>query len=60
MNSNTLFSNAISKAIGITLALSMYGSAESSAAASRDWIKYPAVVQVDTPEEIFAIGDPHE
>jgi hypothetical protein len=28
-------------------------------AASRDWTNDPAVVQLDTSEDIFAIGDPH-
>jgi hypothetical protein len=28
-------------------------------AADRDWLKYPAVVQLDTAEDIFAIGDVH-
>jgi hypothetical protein len=32
-------------------------SAESKIA--RDWAKYPAVVQIDTGEDIFAIGDVH-
>ena len=26
---------------------------------ARDWAKYPAVVQIDTSEDIFAIGDVH-
>ena len=25
----------------------------------RDWAKYPAIVQIDTNEDIFAIGDVH-
>ena len=28
-------------------------------AATRDWTKHPAVVQMDTTEDIFAVGDPH-
>jgi hypothetical protein len=46
--------------IGIILTIIVCGStANGAAVATRDWIKNPAVVQVDTPEDIFAIGDPH-
>jgi hypothetical protein len=41
------------------LALSICGSVAGSAAASRDWKAHPAVVELDTSEDIFAIGDPH-
>ena len=27
--------------------------------AKRDWAKHPAVVEVDTTEDIYAVGDPH-
>ena len=42
--------------IGIMLTIIVCGStANGAAVATRDWIKNPAVVQVDTPEDIFAI-----
>src|SRR4051794_35057646 len=25
----------------------------------RDWQKHPAVVEVDTPHDVYAVGDPH-
>src|SRR4051812_37126353 len=28
-------------------------------AGGRDWQKYPAVVEVDTTHDIYAVGDPH-
>jgi len=28
-------------------------------AATRDWAKYPPIVELDTPEDIYAIGDAH-
>ena len=31
----------------------------SSAGSARDWVKYPAVTQIDHADEIFAIGDAH-
>ncbi len=33
--------------------------ASAGAHVDRDWLKYPAVVQLDTKAEIFAIGDAH-
>jgi hypothetical protein len=30
-----------------------------ASALERDWKKYPAVVELETPKDIFAIGDPH-
>jgi hypothetical protein len=42
-----------------TLVLFVCGSATFSAGASRDWTKYPPIVQLDTSEDVFAIGDPH-
>ena len=59
MNSNPFSSTALSKAIGFALALFIYGSSGDSLAASRDWVKYPAIVELDTSEDIFAISDPH-
>jgi hypothetical protein len=47
------------KALGGALALSVCVGVAGSAAASRDWAKNPAIVQLDTTEDIFAIGDPH-
>ena len=32
---------------------------QTNAAAARDWTQNPAVIELDTPEEIFAIGDAH-
>jgi hypothetical protein len=40
-------------------ALALCGSAGHSAAASRDWGANPAIVQLNTTEDVFAIGDPH-
>ncbi len=54
--------NAILKAAGFTLALTVCASAANSAAAarfSRNWITNPAIVQLDTSTDIFAVGDPH-
>lgn len=52
--------NAVLKAICLTLAFTVCSSAANSAAtASRDWKRNPAIVQLDTPEDIFAVGDPH-
>jgi hypothetical protein len=31
----------------------------AASAADRDWVRYPAVVHLDTDSEIFAIGDAH-
>src|SRR5215831_1544292 len=44
---------------GCVLALSTCGSAAKGVAATRDWKAHPAVVEVDTSEDIFAIGDAH-
>lgn len=43
--------------IGSQAAFAQTTAAESKI--SRDWAKYPAIVQVDTGEDIFAIGDVH-
>ena len=48
--------NAVLLAVGVTLGLIVCASAT---AASRDWTMNPAVIQLDTPEDIFAVGDPH-
>ena len=34
-------------------------SIASAAGPTRDWNKYPAVLQLSTNEDVFAIGDPH-
>jgi len=41
------------------LAISIGAGAAPGVAASRDWKAHPAVVELDTSEDIFAIGDPH-
>ncbi|EXI84566.1 MAG: Calcineurin-like phosphoesterase [Candidatus Accumulibacter regalis] len=56
--------NMFAKIAGLTLALAVCSevahAAESSAVkASRDWLKHPAVVELDTTETVFAVGDPH-
>jgi hypothetical protein len=51
--------NIATMAAGCALALSICGSAADSAAATRDWKAHPAVIEVDTSEDIFAIGDAH-
>ena len=52
-------SNIVSRAVGYALALAICGSTAECAAASRDWNKNPAIIQVDTSEDVFAIGDSH-
>jgi hypothetical protein len=46
-------------AFSCVLALSIGGGAAPGVAASRDWKANPVVIEVDTSEDIFAIGDPH-
>ena len=43
--------------IGSQAALAQTAAAQNKIA--RDWAKYPAIVQIDTGEDIFAIGDVH-
>jgi len=50
---------AILKAFVITSSLAISCSIASATNASRDWNKYPAVLQLITNEDVFAIGDPH-
>ena len=47
--------------VGFSCALALFigGGAAEGVAASRDWKAHPAVVEVDTSEDIFAIGDAH-
>jgi calcineurin-like phosphoesterase family protein len=47
------------KTFGITFSLAIFCSMASAADASRDWNKHPAVLQLTTNEDVFAIGDPH-
>jgi hypothetical protein len=52
--------NSVLKVISITLMLTFCGSlAHGDPKATRNWTKHPAVVQVDTTEDIFAVGDAH-
>ena len=52
--------STVRNSIGIMLTIIVCGIvANGAATATRDWTKNPAVVQFDTPEDIFAIGDPH-
>ncbi|MGH9646700.1 MAG: metallophosphoesterase [Bryobacteraceae bacterium] len=54
-----------SDCIGLALLLWMGSQAALGQTATaqdkikRDWAKYPAIVQIDTGEDIFAIGDVH-
>lgn len=47
------------RAFVVILSLSVVCSTASAAGATRDWNKYPAVLQLTTSEDVFAIGDPH-
>ena len=51
--------NIALRAAGIALALCVCGNAGDGAAATRDWTQHPAIIQLDTSEDVFAIGDPH-
>jgi hypothetical protein len=51
--------NIVSRAAGCVLALAVCGSAAECAAASRNWTTNPAIIQVDTTQDVFAIGDAH-
>jgi hypothetical protein len=48
----------ILKLLGVSLAISC-SMATGATSASRDWKQYPAVIQVNTSEDVFAIGDSH-
>ena len=52
-------SNVGSMAVGCAIAFFICGNAAESAGAGRDWAAHPAVVELDTSQDIFAIGDPH-
>ena len=46
--------------IAVTFVLVCVGSFVSGTPkARRDWSKYPAVVQIDTTQDVFAVGDSH-
>lgn len=47
------------RAIGWVLALTICAGLGAPAATARDWKTYPAIVQLDTSTDVFAIGDPH-
>jgi Calcineurin-like phosphoesterase len=47
------------KTFGIAFSLAIFFSIAGATNASRDWNKYPAVLQLTTNEDVFAIGDPH-
>src|SRR5262249_29626226 len=47
------------RSVGCALALSVCASASAGALPKRDWANNPVVVEVDTAEDVFAIGDPH-
>jgi len=56
--------NSFATTIGLILALAVFGGAAqgtdgSAAKASRDWQKHPAIVELDTSETVFAVGDAH-
>lgn len=51
---------SVLKVISIAVVLTCCGSfANGNPKASRNWTKHPAVVQVDTTEDIYAVGDAH-
>ncbi len=50
---------AASKTFGIAFSLAIFSSMAGATDASRDWNKHPAVLQLTTNEDVFAIGDPH-
>jgi hypothetical protein len=52
-------SNIAVRTAGCVLALAICGSAAECAPINGGWKPNPAIVQLDTSEEIFAIGDPH-
>jgi hypothetical protein len=51
---------SVLKVISIALVLTFCGGlASANPKATRNWTKHPAVVQVDTTEDIYAVGDAH-
>jgi hypothetical protein len=51
--------NIATLVFGCALALAVSGGAAEAAKVHRDWKAHPVVVEVDTSEDIFAIGDAH-
>ncbi|MBC8030655.1 MAG: metallophosphoesterase [Pyrinomonadaceae bacterium] len=52
--------NSVLKVISIVVVLTFCGGlANGNPKASRNWAKHPVVVQVDTTEDIYAVGDSH-
>uniref|UniRef100_Q01ZC2 Metallophosphoesterase n=1 Tax=Solibacter usitatus (strain Ellin6076) TaxID=234267 RepID=Q01ZC2_SOLUE len=50
----------LSRAVAAAAALSLFsGIPRAQNKTARDWAKNPAVVQIDTAEDVFAIGDVH-
>lgn len=41
------------------LAVSLLASGDGARKVERDWVKHPAVVEVDTDEDMFVVGDVH-
>jgi hypothetical protein len=54
-----MISNIALRAAGCALAFAVCGNAAECAPVSTGWNPNPTIVQLDTSEEIFAIGDPH-
>ena len=51
--------NLALRAVGCALALAVGAGATACAAAVRDWKAFPAIIQLDTSADVFAIGDAH-
>jgi hypothetical protein len=51
--------NLALRSVGCALALAVCAAATACAAAGRDWKAFPAIIQLDTPADVFAIGDAH-
>src|SRR3984957_15854703 len=51
--------NLARTAVGCALALAVCAAATASTAAGRDWKAFPAILQLDTAADLFAIREPH-
>lgn len=51
--------DAISRSPLTALAVWLFVSVAPSGAQSRDWARNPAVVEIDTDADVYAIGDIH-
>src|SRR5215471_17367286 len=52
--------NSLLRVVGITFVLAAAASlAGGTPKANRDWSKHPAVVEIDTNEDVYAVGDAH-